>query len=182
MQQALGDLMKARTGRACVRAWVRACVRACVRVRWEYPACHKEKPYPKHPIDSDSLLPLPPAAPPAIIADQQRHACGAAFEDALYAFEDRLRLDTGAIKTPTIVQLKRKGIAAKKKERDRRQAPQPFYRAGAATPQPFYRARAATPQPFYRAGAATPQPFYRAGAATPQPFYPCSAGPCVCVR
>jgi len=47
----------------------------------EYPACHKEKPYPKHPIDSDSLLPLPPAAPPAIIADQQRHACGAAFED-----------------------------------------------------------------------------------------------------
>ena len=29
----------------------------------EYPRCHKEKPFPKHPIDSDSLLPLPPAPP-----------------------------------------------------------------------------------------------------------------------
>lgn len=47
----------------------------------EYPACHKEKPYPKHPIDSDSLLPLPPATPPALLADQKRHACGAAFEE-----------------------------------------------------------------------------------------------------
>ena len=31
----------------------------------KYPECHKEKPYPKHPIDSDSLLPLPPLPPPS---------------------------------------------------------------------------------------------------------------------
>ena len=46
----------------------------------EYPRCHKEKPYPKHPIDSDSLLPLPPLPPPRLLADTGRHACGESFE------------------------------------------------------------------------------------------------------
>eukprot|EP00960_Hanusia_phi_P057298 763522-Hanusia_phi.AAC.2 len=44
-----------------------------------YPQCHKEKKYPKHPIDSESLLPLPPAPPPSV--DEAKHACGQSFED-----------------------------------------------------------------------------------------------------
>ena len=46
----------------------------------KYPECHKEKPYPKHPIDSDSLLPLPPLPPPVLTSSDQHHACGAAFD------------------------------------------------------------------------------------------------------
>ncbi|EKX36743.1 hypothetical protein GUITHDRAFT_145490 [Guillardia theta CCMP2712] len=43
-----------------------------------YPECHKEKKFPKHPIDSESLLPLPPLPPPTV--DETKHACGKGFQ------------------------------------------------------------------------------------------------------